>query len=427
MERLAAQSLPLWTGGAVSDSVPRCSRAVGSSGRIRRELAALDFIEAGWVGSLLAKSPPPIGYVGVLRFVSHSQEQISFYRALSATNDVAVALTWEEGFAPTAANERRGSGAARFSHGSPFGRRRSCGAPNSRSWPPASTHRPALLSLPGASCSGRPPAKRVRRRSVARLAAEAVDSGVSAERIAIVFPQLNERVAVVRSALAAQGLEADFDCSPPVGMSPFGRALIALASLATGRGGRTQALEYLQGPFSDARSSDVIDLDRSWRQSRRTTDAGRILRDMSRLSGQTARAVKVVPAAVKGQLNAETASNWQELADSLIAVAALRDSAAVAADDAGVHRAVTRAVSQMASVPDHPFVSADVIDSMASLSYGSAAEETPGRIQVIQASRVGSRRFDHVIVGGLTRSESPGSSRETFASEVGSVASGQER
>ena len=99
MEQLAAHSSPharqgaerLGAGGALAFSLLEA---------YRRELATLEFIEAEWIGSLLSQAPPSVGYVGVLRFVSHSSDQVSFYRALSAANDVAVALAWEDGLRP---------------------------------------------------------------------------------------------------------------------------------------------------------------------------------------------------------------------------------------------------------------------------------------------------------------------------------------
>ena len=258
MERLAAQCPPRGRGG---------STGLGAGGTLalslldvyRRELAALDFIEAGWVGSLLAEAPPVVGYVGVLRFVSHSPDQIAFYRALSAHNDIAVALTWEEGFAPTAAND----GAAALLKEAATELHQVEETPGGSELEQLASHLYATASRVLASGSvvlGEAAGTEGEAALVARMAAQAVESGVSAERVAIVFPQLTDRAGAVRNALAAEGLEADLDCSQRVGASPFGRALAALVSLAIGGGGRTQALEYLQGPFCDARAGDVIEL-----------------------------------------------------------------------------------------------------------------------------------------------------------------------
>ena len=235
----------------------------------------------------------------------------------------------------------------------------------------------------------------------AGLAGRAVRGGIAPERVAVVFGDVAPRLHALRNAMAAEGLEVDFDCPFTVGATSFGRALIALLTVAAGRGARTQALQFLQGPFSDADAEEVARLDTEWRQRRQTDDSGRVLAGLIGLGGSTGYVASLCRDVARVPLDAASAEKWQELADSLIATAVLSDSH----DDRGVntsaHRSVTTAIAEMASVPGYPFAAEDVLDVLAALPCAIGAEESTGRVQVIEASRIGSRRFDEVVVGGF--------------------------
>ena len=394
--------------------------------KYREELKELGLIEPEWIGSILADAVPQFGFLGTLRFTTYSDSEVDLLCSLSERNAVCVALTWEDGFAPTAAND--GAAAALLGR-----------AAESRVAHETAGSSELELLAERLYGDDRPivPAGQVRigeakgREAEAclaiGLAAAAIREGVAPERIAVVFPQLAPRLNLLRNAVAAEGLEADFDCPLMVGATPFGRALAALLSLALGRGARAQALEFAQGPYSDADPVAVRLADQGWRQNRQTEDAPRVLVSVIALRGATGQAAELCRDIVRVPVNDVSARKWQELADTLISTAARLDTRGVQSDDASAHRSVTRAISQMASVAGHPFGAVDLLDALPLLPCALSAEESVGRIQVVQASRIGSRRFDEVIVGGLTKSESPGVSRETFASEVDSLVSSRAR
>ncbi len=79
----------------------------------------------------------------------------------------------------------------------------------------------------------------------------------------------------------------------------------------------------------------------------------------------------------------------------------------------------------MSAVPGHPFSAVEVLDILPSLSCALSPEESAGHVQVVQASHVGARRFDELILAGLTSREFPRATRETFSSEMLALATGR--
>jgi len=390
--------------------------------RYRDALGGLGLIERSWIGGLLREDVPEVGFLGVLRFTAYTMAQTELFASLSQRNTVCVALTWEDGFAPTAANEA----AAHTLIGRAEIVRRAAE-------PHASSELGVLAGRIGEGAAAARPTGQVilgeaRGREgetalVARLARRAVDDGAPPERVAIVFSRLTERLGLLRNALAAEELQADIDCPVAVGTTPFGRSLAALMRLGLGRGGRVDALEFLQGPFSDAGPSAVREADRTWRKERQGDDSLRVLEGLTSLGGRSRQLAETCRRLARARIDEATVGQWQDLADDLLSTAVL--SGRLAGEDAGAHRAVTTAIAEMASAPGTPFGADDVLDALPVLTTATTGEESTGRVQVVQASKLGARRFDVVIIGGLTEAETPGTPRHSFATELSSAVSGQ--
>ncbi len=390
--------------------------------RYEDALCGLGLIEAEWIGSLLADRPPETGFLAFLRFTRLSPSHIALIRSLAEVNTVCAAVTWEQGYAPTKANDRVMSALTERAAEIQVATERHAGTElgllSDRLYAGAGSLQPT-----GRLVLGEARGMEAEVALAAGLAGRAVRGGIAPERVAVVFGDVAPRLHALRNAMAAEGLEVDFDCPFTVGATSFGRALIALLTVAVGRGARTHALQFLQGPFSDADAEKVARLDTEWRQRRQTDDSGRVLAGLIGLGGSTGYVASLCRDVARVPLDVASAEKWQELADSLIATAVLSDSH----DDRGVntsaHRSVTTAIAEMASVPGYPFAAEDVLDVLAALPCAIRAEESSGRVQVIAASRIGSRRFDEVVVGGLTTAEFPLAARDTFASEVQALAS----
>ncbi len=258
----------------------------------RMALGELDLIEPDWIAPLLSAETPKIGFVAFLRFTSFSEAQLSMLLCLAEKNTACAALTWEDGFAPTRANDAAAKALLvradeiRTAQESPGDSELDAVATGIH---PAK----ALLAATGSVVLGEARGREAEAALVAEMAAAAVRRGTSPERVAVAFGDLAPRVDLVRGAMAAEGLECSFDCPLTVGATPFGRALAALLRLATGRGARADALQFLQGPFSDSDPRGVLQLDSKWRTMRQTEDSSQILRDVISLGGSTGAAAAI--------------------------------------------------------------------------------------------------------------------------------------
>jgi CRISPR/Cas system-associated exonuclease Cas4 (RecB family) len=343
--------------------------------------------------------------------------------SLAQNNDVCVALNWEDGFAPTRANDAAAGMLLESAVEHRIAEDAGCGFELD-----AVATRIKLGSVPlqssGSVVFGEARGGEAEVALVASLTRAAIERGVSPERVAVVFGQVAPRLNLLRNAMAAEGIEYSVDCALTVGATAFGRAISGLLKLALGIGDRSEALIFLQGPFSDSKASTALRLDSDWRSGRRADDSARMLADIAKLDGQSGEVAGACRRLAGRPLDARSVQEWQILADSLISTAASSGGTPLEEQDASAYRSFTRAVSEMASVDGSPFGALDVLAALPLLSCSMLSEELAGHVQVIEASRIGARRFDELIVAGLTRSEFPLATRESFASDVQALSVG---
>lgn len=385
-------------------------------------------IEAAAARRVLGATPPVIeGAVGVNRFTRLSECALAMLVGLSMANDVTVALTWEEGFAPTRALDATVSRlAAQAADVVNVSERVSPGE---------------LGDLIGGLYSG---AGGVRQQGdvriglasgedaesslVARLAAQEVASGTPADRVVVAFPRLDAVAHRVESAFAAEGLACDVQIARPVAATSLGRALRGLLTLALGGGDRATAMGVLLGAHSDVPLSSVADIDRKWRRDR-VVDAHRLIGDIVRHDETSlGRAAAVARDVSRSAVSAATGTKWQTLVNLLVSASATRASAGGdasaaamaerAGSDARAARAIVRAIGEMASVEGAPFSASDVCSALHTIRTESRVGERPGHVQITEISRLGSRRFDTVILGGLTAAEWPAGDSDSLADEI---------
>jgi hypothetical protein len=407
---------------AASEPGPGDARALVGRllGRYRENLGDLGLIEPGWIASILADDLPAVGFLGFLRFTSFSVANLEMICSLAENNTVCAALNWEEGFAPTRANDAAAK--LLISHAVEV-RATEETTGNAELETVATKLRASIEPLvpTGSVVLGEARGGEAEAALVAAMVRREVREGTPPERIAVAFGQLAPRISTVRNALAAEGIDCSFDCPVTVGATAFGRALIDLLRLALGVGARAEAMQFLEGSFSDAEPVAVLRLDAGWRKWRQTEDSSRIMADIIRLGGDSGAVAASLRDISRRPLDAAVAKIWQIVADSLIATASAGNLLGLSAQDASAHQSVTRAVAEMASVAGSPFGTRDLLEALPTLVCSVASEESVGRVQVIQASHVGARRFDVLVIAGLTQAEFPLANRETFASEMHSL------
>jgi CRISPR/Cas system-associated exonuclease Cas4 (RecB family) len=387
----------------------------------RRELGAAGLVELRWLGELLAEMSPRLdGPLGVMRFDSLAAHEIELLAGLSGANEVTVALTWERMFAPTRGNddavaylEELASSFAELADAPALDEIQVLARSLYLGGPAIESHGEVVVGLASGG--------EAEVAMIARAVAEEIASGVRAERIVVTFPHTARRTAALRSALLSHGISAVFDVAVPFRLTSFGRAWHALVSLAAGRGDRRDALTFLSSPYSGESRGSIHELDRRWRQSR-TRDPRVLLGDIARLGVECGTTARLSRQATKQTLSAETLQIWQELSDSMLG-AAVSETAGQApgsaeSEDAAAHQALERMFAQIARATTGSLGAVDLLALTATIRVSQPSLEVPGKVQVCDFSRVGSRRFDVVVLGGLTEDEGPLASRDSAEDEM---------
>jgi ATP-dependent helicase/nuclease subunit B len=88
------------------------------------------------------------------------------------------------------------------------------------------------------------------------------------------------------------------------------------------------------------------------------------------------------------------------------------------AEDVAAHAAVIRGLSDLGLGDRAASGSTDMASVLPAIAVTLGGEETAGRVQVCDFRAVGARRFDVVILGGLTKNELPQDGRGTLAHEL---------
>ena len=387
----------------------------------RRELASAGLVEMRWLGQLLVEVSPNLdGPLGVMRFDSLAVHEIELLAGLSSANEVTVALTWERMFAPTRAND----GAVEYLRGvaSAFVELVEPSAHNEIQVLARSLYLggPAIESggdvVVGLASGGEAEVA-----MIARVVAEEIANGVRAERIAITFPHAARRTSALRGALLSHGISAEFDADVPFRSTSFGRAWHALLSLAAGRGDRRDALTFLASPYSGQGRQAVHDLDRRWRQCR-TADPRALLGDIAGMGEECEAVARLARQAMSRPLTAETLPIWQELSDSMLGSAVSEQAGqtpgSAETEDAAAHQALERVLTQVAGAAIGSLSAEDLLALTATTRVRQPSLERSGNVQVCDFSRVGSRRFDIVVLGGLTEDERPLATRDSIEDKL---------
>jgi hypothetical protein len=386
--------------------------------RYQSDLAHACLVERACASERIAALAPRLdGPLGVIRFDTLSTGEVRLIKGLSARNEVSVALTWASACAPTVANdplvalmaplasehlvlpEPAPVGEIAMLAGSLYG-------------PPKS-----ILSA-GEVSTGLASGIEAEATLVSRAARTEIDSGVAPERIAVVFPGFDGRLDVLKAALRSAGVPAEFDVRIGFGATGFGRAYRGLLSLACGVGGRSEAMEYISSIYSGVEPERAQALDRQWR-SRRTTSPAALLSSLIDLGGPCARAPLAARRAAASVLRPDMQSDWQEMADSLLGWGAAGGRGGQSAiEDGRAYQAVMRSIAEMSRAAPSEFSAMDVLRALGQLSATGDSSESTGYVQVCEASAIGARRFDVVIIGGLTEAEYSAARRDSLEGEL---------
>ncbi len=193
-----------------------------------------------------------------------------------------------------------------------------------------------------------------------------------------------------------------------VGETPFGGALRGLLSAVGERGRRSDAMAFLQSPYSGIDASTVAALDASWRRHG-VTSASRMLAHVAR-DGHAAEAIAAAHEAVSAPAAPAALPVWKKLADTLLEASLGtrgRGPGGVSGAellDAAVHRSILSAVRESCSL-GVKLSGGELAAGLADVPVGRVYPDRRGAVQMLDATNARERRFDVVIIGGLTAAE----------------------
>lgn len=337
--------------------------------------------------------------------LSAAQERL-ILSAAAARADVLVAITWEEGFAPTRASdglvERLRPGARMIEVGG------GAHTPSVELTYVASHMFLERVRAPGVPADGDV------RLSVAegaeaesdRVAGEllrAIDDGFEPAHIAVVYRRPAEHAGALRRALAEAGVSAEFDVPVFARDTGLGRAIAHLMGAAT-ESGWTRLSAFLRAPHSGVDPDSADALDRRWRRA--GCGPGRSLADIRRVSESAAALVRASRQLAGRQVDGGTLARWQDMATRLLVNALGRGAPRAAGSDAldaAAHAALIRAIEQAAALSEGTSVD-ELLESFGATEVATGEGEGRG-VLVTAAERVRGRRFDVVVIGGLTAAD----------------------
>lgn len=235
-------------------------------------------------------------------------------------------------------------------------------------------------------------------------AAECIEEGVAPERIAVLFRDAASRVELVRAAARQVGLEVDIDVAIPLAHTQMGRAFLALLDAAAGRDlTRERLMGFLASPYSTVGSDALEEIDVRWRRKR--VSGVQLLEDARRSAGGS-KAIDTAREVTRTTLTAKSAAFWKHLVDAMLVAADGRRGLEHEAGrwDCAVHRTVLGVVSGLAGMREGVSES-EVRSALARATVSPGGAEGAGAVVFTEAHRARSRRFDVVILGGLTAEE----------------------
>ncbi|MDY0340032.1 MAG: PD-(D/E)XK nuclease family protein [Coriobacteriia bacterium] len=350
------------------------------------------------------------GLIAVNRFTGLTRPQEHYIEAAATCSEVLLSLTYSESLPATEAAEAL------------VARLESSGTVEEVMPPETRLGESELLAIErGFSASGRKPLVSTgaviiseawgRTSEAARIVAEVQDAqaaGIAPQDIAVVLRDPIGHMRALRLAFDEAGMLADWDMQIPFERTGFGRALLALLALCSGGADRVTWMDFMRSPYAPLCLEDLDEFDtRVRRLGLQGAAAVSVLE--SWLRGDAALFMRQAHRASANVADEGSEARWHTLAMTMLGCA--HPSGAKLTHEGMIDAAAARSlVDAVAGLRELPYAQAPAHTLSAALR-GSPVSigGTPGGsgVQVMSAERVRGRRFECIIVGGLTAGEFP--------------------
>ncbi len=243
---------------------------------------------------------------------------------------------------------------------------------------------------------------------VAEQVLDLVRGGMPAEAIAVVCPSLERLRPSLEAAFGGLGVPLAFEARPRLAATVFGQALLSLLRFSWSNGTRRELFAFLRTPYSGLGRSDVDFLEGRLR-GRAVLRGDRIREELPKL--RNGRPLPVLDL-VEAEPDSDPLSAARVLSQTM-----LRNAYGLGAPPVSpAARRDLRAADAVAETLDEltrlshvgvPIGSDDVLAALdRATTRGDGAGE-PGKVAVLDLSRVRTRRFDAVFVVGLEQGSLP--------------------
>ena len=390
---------------------PRAGEPKSARSQIAAVLLAYEELlgDRGMVESAIAsihlsqRLPAQAGPVVLNRFNDLSAAQEALACGASCESKVIIALPWEEGFAATAALsplvERLAAVATDVTAVPARRDPGALGAIEARLYGSSVTQTVsdqlvfALAAGDEAECA-----------LAARLASEAVADGIPPENIAIAFRDASSRLGPLVAALSGAGLPTQIDAAPRLVQTPLGRAFVALVE-ACQDPTRERLLAWASTPYATTTAEQLWAADSAWR--RQALSGRALIAAASKGLGSAGRTLESARDLVAEGLNGRTANGWESLVTNLLAAGsrAGRLEGPNGELDARTHATIVSAIEELVSAGGTTLTVAELLRVLRRATVAMRSSEREGMVQLADAHRIRGRRFDVLILGGMTAAE----------------------
>ncbi len=256
-----------------------------------------------------------------------------------------------------------------------------------------------------------------------RITREVQDSlreGVSPGRVAIVFRDPAAHARALRSMLDEAGIPAEYDMSVPLLSTGLGRALLMLLELGEPCASYEQLLDVLRSPFGPASDAVLDELDAHARRTR-SRDPQAAEAWLRRHSPEDATFISEARRAHRDAGTGSSERRWYRLVAGMMRRAhgseASTDPDLVM--DAAAARVFIDAVRSVNALGPSGGAARALAAALREAQVALATSDRPDHVQVVSAERARGRRYDCVILGGLTAGEFPRLTHEDALSAPG--------